>query len=154
MAEGNGLFREKSIGRVSSPEQLDDYMRVANPGVWTLLAAVIALLIGVCVWGVFGRLDTFADTAVVSDGERSFCVVRSEYMDDVGEGAVVEAEGERFTVAYMENGGGINARAASLAGVGEGEPFALAVLDGALPAGIYEAKLVVESVAPMSFVLN
>ena len=56
-------------------------MRVANPGVWTLLAAVIALLIGVCVWGVFGRLDTFADTAVVSDGERSFCVVRSEYMD-------------------------------------------------------------------------
>ena len=93
MAEGNGLFREKSIGRVSSPEQLDDYMRVANPGVWTLLAAVIALLIGVCVWGVFGRLDTFADTAVVSDGERSFCVVRSEYMDDVAEGAVVEAEG-------------------------------------------------------------
>lgn len=68
-------------------------MRVANPGVWTLLAAVIALLIGVCVWGVFGRLDTFADTAVVSDGERSFCVVRSEYMDDVAEGAVVEAEG-------------------------------------------------------------
>ena len=154
MAEGNGLFREKSIGRVSSPEQLDDYMRVANPGVWTLLAAVIALLIGVCVWGVFGRLDTFADTAVVSDGERSFCVVRSEYMDDVGEGAVVEAEGERFTVAYMENGGGINARAAFLAGVGEGEPFALAVLSGALPAGIYEARLVVESVAPMSFVLN
>ena len=54
----------------------------------------------------------------------------------------------------MENGGGINARAASLAGVGEGEPFALAVLSGALPAGIYEARLVVESVAPMSFVLN
>ena len=154
MAEGNGLFREKSIGRVSSPEQLDDYMRVANPGVWTLLAAVIALLIGVCVWGVFGRLDTVADTAVVSDGERSFCVVRSEYMDDVAEGAVVKAEGERFTVAYMENGSGISTGAASLAGVGEGEPFALAVLDGALPAGIYEAKLVVESVAPMSFVLN
>ena len=31
MAEGNGLFREKSIGRVSSPEQLDDYMRVPTP---------------------------------------------------------------------------------------------------------------------------
>ena len=37
---------------------------------------------------------------------------------------------------------------------GEGEPYAAALLSGAPPAGIYEAKLVVESVAPMSFVLN
>ena len=27
------LFRKKSIDRVSSPEQLDAYLRVANPGV-------------------------------------------------------------------------------------------------------------------------
>ena len=30
----NKLFRQKSIDRVSSPEQLQDYMRVTNPGVW------------------------------------------------------------------------------------------------------------------------
>ena len=154
MAEGSGLFREKSMGRISSPEQLDDYMRVANPGVWTLLAAVIVLLAGVCVWGVFGRLDTFADTAVVSDGERAWCVVPAEYMDGAAEGMEVEAQGERFTVAYIESGGGVSSEAASIAGVGEGEPYALAALSGAPPAGVYAAKLVVESVAPMSFVLN
>ncbi len=154
MAEGNGLFREKSMGRVSSPEQLDDYMRVANPGVWTLLAAVIALLIGVCVWGVFGRLDTVVDTAVVSDGERAYCVVPSEYMDGELEGMEVEAGGGRFTVTYAEEAYGIDSRAALIAGIGEGEPYAAAMLSGAPPAGIYEAKLVVESVAPMSFVLN
>ena len=52
------LFRKKSIERVTSPEQLNDYIRVSNPGVWMVLAAVVILLAGVCVWGVFGRLDT------------------------------------------------------------------------------------------------
>lgn len=32
----NKLFRQKSIDRVSSPEQLQDYMRVTNPGVWMI----------------------------------------------------------------------------------------------------------------------
>lgn len=52
------LFRKKSIERVTSPEQLNDYIRVSNPGVWMILAAVVILLAGVCVWGFFGRLDT------------------------------------------------------------------------------------------------
>ena len=41
------LFREKSMERVSSPEQLNDYIRVANPSIWICLAAVIILLKGV-----------------------------------------------------------------------------------------------------------
>ncbi len=28
----NQIFRKKSIERVSSPEQLNDYVRVSNPG--------------------------------------------------------------------------------------------------------------------------
>lgn len=45
----NQIFRQKSLDRVSSPEQLNDYVRVSNPGVWTILLAVIVLLIGICV---------------------------------------------------------------------------------------------------------
>ena len=44
------LFRKSSIDRVSSPEQLNDYIKVTNPGVWLVLAAVIVLLMGACVW--------------------------------------------------------------------------------------------------------
>ena len=47
------IFRKKSLDRISSPEQLNDYIRVANPGIWMILAAVIILLAGVCVWGIF-----------------------------------------------------------------------------------------------------
>ncbi len=39
------LFREK----VKSPENLDDYIRISNPGVWLLLVSAIVLLIGACV---------------------------------------------------------------------------------------------------------
>ena len=52
------IFRKKSIDRMSSPEQLNDYIKVTNPGVWMALAAIVILLIGVCVWGVFGKLVT------------------------------------------------------------------------------------------------
>ena len=52
------IFRKKSLDRISSPEQLNDYIRMANPGIWMILAAVIILLAGVCVWGIFGHLDT------------------------------------------------------------------------------------------------
>ena len=59
-------FRKKSVDRVSSPEQLNDYIRVANPSLWLVLGAVIALLIGVCVWGVLGRLDTTVSAVAVA----------------------------------------------------------------------------------------
>ncbi|HAG12584.1 MAG TPA: NHLP bacteriocin system secretion protein, partial [Ruminococcus sp.] len=34
------VFRKKSLDRISSPEQLTDYLRVTNPGIWVVLAAV------------------------------------------------------------------------------------------------------------------
>ena len=40
------LFRKKSVDKVSSPEQLNEYIRVANPGVWMVLAAIVILLAG------------------------------------------------------------------------------------------------------------
>ena len=50
------LFRKKSMDKLSSPDQLTDYIRVANPGVWMILVAIVLLLAGACVWGMYGRL--------------------------------------------------------------------------------------------------
>lgn len=52
----NNLFREKSIERVSSPEKLDDYIKVVSPGIWILLAAIIVLLLGILVWANVGTI--------------------------------------------------------------------------------------------------
>ena len=50
----NGIFRQKSIDKVSSPEKLDDYIRVTTPGVWITITAIVILLVGTIVWGTFG----------------------------------------------------------------------------------------------------
>ena len=55
--EKRQIFREKSIERVSSPEQLDDYIKVTTQSVWLILSATIALLAGMIIWGVFGKIE-------------------------------------------------------------------------------------------------
>ena len=55
--ESKQIFREKSLERVSSPEQFDDYIKVTTPSVWIILAATIVLLAGMIIWGVFGKIE-------------------------------------------------------------------------------------------------
>ncbi len=55
--QGGGIFREKSIKRVSSPEQLNDYIRVTSPSVWIVLLALVVLLLGMLAWSVLGRIE-------------------------------------------------------------------------------------------------
>ena len=35
------VFRKKTLDRIASPEQLTDYLRVTNPGIWVVLGAVL-----------------------------------------------------------------------------------------------------------------
>ena len=51
------VFRQKNIDKVSSPEQLNDYIRVTTPSVWLVLAALVLLLIGMLVWSVLGTVE-------------------------------------------------------------------------------------------------
>lgn len=59
----SNLFRKKSLDRVSSPEQLNDYIRVTTPSVWLVMLGLVILLAGMLVWGIFGTVD-----ATESDG--------------------------------------------------------------------------------------
>ncbi len=54
--QASGIFREKSMERVSSPEALNDYIRVTTPSVWIVLAAAVLLLVGMLCWSIFGRV--------------------------------------------------------------------------------------------------
>ena len=54
--EQNSIFRQKSLDRISSPEKLDDYVKVTTPSVWIALTAIILLLAGALVWGIFGEV--------------------------------------------------------------------------------------------------
>lgn len=67
---GNQLFRKASMDRVSSPEQLQDYMRVTSPGIWMVLSVVIVLLAGLIACSALGRIDTVEPArAVAQEGK-------------------------------------------------------------------------------------
>ncbi len=62
--EQKSIFREKSLERVTSPEQLNDYIKVTTPSVWMILIATLILIIGTLFWSVFGKIQVNTDTGV------------------------------------------------------------------------------------------
>ena len=82
-ATSSGLFREKSLEAIESPESLNDYLRVTSPQVWLVLAAVIVLLVGGILWGIFGRIDTRQDAAVITQDGITVCYVPVGSADEI-----------------------------------------------------------------------
>lgn len=154
------LFRKKSLDKVSSPEQLTDYIRVSNPGVWLVLAAVIILLVGVCVWGVFGQLETtVGSAAVVKDGEMTL-YIKEEYLGKVEEGMFVKVKDQEYEIVSVETKPrtipeGFDEYMLHLSGMHVGEwVFGVTAVQTDLADGVYEARIVIESIAPMSFIFD
>ena len=137
----NEIFRKKSLDKVKSPESLDDYIRVSNPGVWLLLISVIILLIGACVWGIFGHIDSTVPASVRVESGKAVCFIADEDISSVQVG---------LTVKFAEH-------EAAITDIGEkdegGYSCALSETSG-LPDGFYEGKVIVESYQPLSFILN
>ncbi len=152
------LFRKASIDRVSSPEQLNDYIRVSNPGVWMVLAAVIILLAGVCVWGIFGRLDTTVKAAAVCKDGALTVYIKEADIGAVKTGMEISVNGSTCTVSDLPQSpvsvSGLDEYLLHKGEFQQGEWVYTATANADLPDGIYSAEIVVESVSPMSFVLN
>lgn len=154
-----GLFRKKSMEKISSPEQLDDYIRVSNPGVWMLLFSVIILLIGMCVWGVFGRLDTTVSALAICNDGKTICYVNQDNLSAIENGTTVVINEKEYTVTAIGSEpvkvtSDFDDYALHVGNLQTGEWVYEIVIDAELSDGIYEAEIVTESIAPMSFMLN
>lgn len=58
------VFRKKNLDKVFSPEQLNDYIKVSNPSIWIVLAAVIILLIALFAWAFLGMIPGTNEVAI------------------------------------------------------------------------------------------
>src|SRR5262245_32678642 len=52
------IFRQVALERLSSPEQLDQMMRVTTPRGWLALLALIGLIVTVAAWSVSDTIPT------------------------------------------------------------------------------------------------
>ena len=138
MAQEEQLFRKKSMERITSPEQLQDYMRVTTPGTWMLLLAVIVLLGGLLICSVLGRLETtVSGLAQVQDGVASVTV--QEEAQEISPGMKLRIGDREMTVGQVRT---------------EEDGAVCATAETDLPDGQYEAVIVTESISPITFLVN
>ena len=130
------IFREKILNRKQSPDDLNDYIRVAGRNTWILLIAVFLLIVGTLVWGITGRIDSTVDAvAIVSDGIM-VGAARSSDLLQLKSGMKVIMDCGECTIE------GLDAEKGMFYGHAD------------LPEGQYQASVVVESHRPMDFLFN
>ena len=56
--DASKTFRKVALERMSSPEQLDQLLRVTTPKSWLALLSLVALLTVAVAWGYWGQLTT------------------------------------------------------------------------------------------------
>ena len=136
----NEIFRKKSLDKLKSPESLDESIKVTNPGVWLILAAVILLLIGACIWGAFGHIDSITPVSVHSENGVITATATEENITLVKTGMTVHFAEFDATVESIEKQDG-------------GYVLTLTAKD-TVPDGVYDGSIVVQSFKPFSFIFN
>ena len=133
------VFRKKTMESISSPEQLTDYLRVTNPGIWIILSAVILFLAGILAWSAVGTLETTVDGKItVSDG-RAAVVLISAQGTELKSGMALKVASEEYIISDVETDD--YGRTVGYASV-------------SLPDGNYDADIVTEEIHPISFLLE
>ena len=96
------LYRQKSMDRISSPEQLNDYLRVTNASVWVILIAVILLLTGLIIWGSVASIESYTDGAAqVQGGLMTIRFEDQQFAKNVETGMPVRAGDTETVVASI-----------------------------------------------------
>ena len=142
------LFRKESYDRISSPEQMRDYMRVTSPRLWMLLAAMIALLAGFLVYASTTMMETTLELPATVD------------QSGVIQAAVTPEQARNLEIGMKVRIGGKNARVAEIVqmmGGATGKQTTVLIEpeeDLVLPEGLYQATVVTESISPIDFLMN
>ena len=153
------IFREKSEEAINSPEKLDQYLRVTTPGVWAILLGVIVLLVGVCVWGVAGTLETSVSVAVVASDGKAAAYIPEDAVEAVVKSRTADVNGKTITLepdalepVAVTDSTNIYVREAGDLDVGD---FVYEIpIKEELSDGIYSATVVTETISPVSLLLN
>ncbi|MCR4845693.1 MAG: hypothetical protein K5865_03035 [Eubacterium sp.] len=133
----NQVFRQKTLDRISSPEQLTDYLKVTSPGVWVILITVILLLAGLIVWSTIGNLETTEEVKIMVQSNQA--VILSENVDKYKEGMDVIVKDKKYYIEHIK-----------MTEYG----YSYAGFETELPDGEYTAEVVTEVVHPINFLIK
>ena len=134
---GQTVYRQETLKRISSPEQLTDYLKVTGVGIWVVLITVILLLVGIFVWSALGTLETKQEAvASVKSGQAEIVLANP---GKVKEGFPVRIKSDKFTIDKILT-----------------DEYGRAVLyvQMNVPDGDYKVEVVTNQIHPIEFLLT
>lgn len=157
--EKKSIFSQKALDRIASPEDLDQYLKVTKPSTWITLGAIVFLLLGFMAWGILGHLTTVAEVAVFSADNQALCLIPESVMVEISDDTTVTIADTAYplvdsSIAPMIVDDSIDARLRMAGKLINGTIVYVMAVDAQLDDGVYIGQIEVESITPMSFILN
>ena len=107
--EEKRVFRKSVMDRLSSPEELNEYLHVTRPSVWIALVAVIIILVGALIWSSVTYIESYVDvTAEVKNGSMTMLLERdTPFLEriEVGQDVITGSSTTQITsIGFREDG--------------------------------------------------
>lgn len=97
------IFRKECLDQITAPEQLHDYIKIARPGVWVVLSAIILIVAGAGIWFFAGELPTMVRANGLADDNSIICYLQEEQVKKMQLGDYVACQDKRIgTVVAIE----------------------------------------------------
>lgn len=127
-----------------------------------VISAIVILLVGVVVWGCIGKIDTTMPTAIVTDCGKAIMYINESDVQKLEVGMTVRSEGKEYQITDIAKepikvGAGsltLTDYAMHTSGLTIGAWVYTVSVDGDHLDGVKKADIVVESISPISFILN
>ena len=133
------LFRKKTLDRISSPEQLTDYLRVTSAKTWIVFTIIVLFLIGLFAWASIGTLETKTPVKILVDNHTATIIPLSN--DAIEEGMEV-----RIIDDYEYD-------IVSISTDEYGRTYGIAQMND-IPDGTYDGTVVVDVIHPIDFLIE
>jgi hypothetical protein len=157
------LYRQKVLDKITSPEQLNGYIRVSNPRAWLLLTAVLVLLLAGTYWVCTGTLEISEKATAVTVEGTSYCWLSSDQVSGLEPNMPVRIGDEAGTITKVDDSLAkyddirklIGAAGMRATGIAEDEKLYCVTMtvDGASN-GAADVSIIKDRINPISFLLK
>ena len=154
------IFREKSLKRISSPEELQDYIKVANPGIWLLLIGVIVLFIGIFVWSEIGTIDSKVTSLGIVKNNNIDVYISENNISKVDVGTIIIIDDKEYTLSSISkepikiSKDEIDEYKLHLGNLNDGDWVYIGETNIEFKNGVYPVEVVLERINPFSLLFS
>ena len=82
-------LKNEKTNKITSPEQVNDYIKTSNPAAWLIILSAVILLASIFVWTIFGTLDVTVKAGGVATENGIVCYVSES--EDIAVGDKVKS---------------------------------------------------------------